>query len=628
MNCGFSFCVARMKSKMELKRDKKKFIRIIQKSNLDPLSQYRRQNIISQIHRSKVVQLLDINDFTPVESVGSGASSDVCLLVKKDDGKKFAGKFMKGEIGTKDFINEATILQSCSNACATIVNMVGIITTPKCLVLEFHKNGSLDEALREDNVKVKQGKDTEFPFLRRLGYILDVCKAVNQLHRENICHRDIAMRNLLLSDDKEHVVLTDFSLSRIVSSAIKRQSTLTTLVPTKSAPETFSKASSSVCGCQNFGRYYSLKSDIWSLGVTMFEILNKEELGDITEMDHLPSRFPKMELPSPKVFNRIQDLWILILRCWNERPDDRPQSWDVQEQMEIIVADPLYNGNEDDTYIRALSNGITAGSIFEDQRLASGYSQSQLPIDGSWMNTVYEDVGRAISESMKLESSISSFVLAEQESPESILPLMKKDFFRKLSSRIRRRDIGIERLARTGRLKNKQKQFKLDQIDNEYFNKNLLLPPGTPNQKKNTFSQHSRLKYLHSAKFPLRRNKSVPSTSDTRLVVGQGYKFLKKLESVSTMLSSSLSARFEDSVSTEKVKYCSPLSISFNSTATNIRYCKDRSFFNKPVTNLTSEEKPNTPSFLCAPATPNSDMPDGQPTPSELSDSPRFSAAV
>merc|ERR1712060_964233 len=273
---------------------------------------------------------------------------------------------------------------------------------------------------------------------------------------------------------------------------IKRQSTLTTLVPTKSAPETFSKASSSICGQTNFGRYYSLKSDIWSLGVTMYEIINKEELGDITEMDHLPIRFPTGQLPSAKIFNRIQDLWILILRCWNERPDDRPQSWDVQEQMEMLIDDPLYNGNEDDTYIRALGNGITVGSIFEDQRLASGYSWSQLPVAGSWMNAVYEDVGKTTSESIKLESSISSCALAEHG---SIMQWMSKDFVKKISSYIRRRDIGIVRLARTGRSKNKRKQFKLNLIYIESSSNNLSPPPGTPNQKKNTISQHFRPNY-------------------------------------------------------------------------------------------------------------------------------------
>merc|ERR1719320_711317 len=186
-------------------------------------------------------------------------------------------------------------MKSCSNACATVVNLVGIITMPKCLVLEYYVNGSLDIALRKDKLNMKRGqKESEFPFLRRLGYILDMCKAVNQLHQVNICHRDIAMRNLLLSDDKENVVLADFSLSRIVSSAIETQSTLTAIVPKKSPPETYRK--------NNWERHYSLKSDIWSLGVTMFEIIDKE-LDEFEDKEELPSGFSMQQLPPAGIFN-------------------------------------------------------------------------------------------------------------------------------------------------------------------------------------------------------------------------------------------------------------------------------------------------------------------------------------
>merc|ERR1719334_3049923 len=101
----------------------------------------------------------------------------------------------------------------------------------------------------------------------------------------------------------------------------------------------------------------------------MFEIIDKEELGDITEINRLP-RFPTERLPSKEVFNRIQDLWILILRCLNERPEDRPQSWDVQEQIETLIADPWNTGTENDNYIRAPFKGITRlDSSIDDQSL-------------------------------------------------------------------------------------------------------------------------------------------------------------------------------------------------------------------------------------------------------------------
>jgi len=159
------------------------------------------------------------------------------------------------------------------------------------------------------------------------------------------------MRNLLLSDDKKHVLLSDFSLSRVMNNALVRQSTLTTLVPANSAPETIKECNSLKCGRENCERYYSLKSDIWSLGVTIFEIIDKEELCDIDWGKNLPSGFSKERVPSTNVFNRMEDLWILILRCWNKRPQDRPYISCVQERIETLLADPLTVEIENEGYI-------------------------------------------------------------------------------------------------------------------------------------------------------------------------------------------------------------------------------------------------------------------------------------
>jgi len=584
-----------MKRKMAVRRDKKKFLRIIHKANVDPQNDFKKKSIISKIDRGSELDILKMKDFTPEESLGSGVSSDVCLLARKEDGQNFAGKFIKGEIGSKDFINEATILKSCSTACATIVNMVGIITTPKCLVLELHVNGSLDKALQKDNLNVERGKETEFPFLRRMDYILDMCKAVDHLHRENICHRDIAMRNLLLSDDKKHVILTDFSLSRVVSSAIKRQSTLTDLVPTKSAPETI-RQNSSESSLENWERYYSLKSDIWSLGVTMFEIIDKEELGDITERKDMPSRFPKERLPSTEIFNRMQDLWILILRCWSERPEDRPQSWDVEEQIEMLIADPFNVGNENDGYIRATR------STFTDQRSVSCYSQPGMPADRSWMDTVHEDELRLPSLNFQVESPSCS-MMRQQESRGSVMSWTQKDFFRKISSQVRRPDTITEGNTRKSQFNQKHRQFRS-------FDKHHLISSGAFSSR---IGQHLTPKNLQIMNFPSRRSKSDPALSNSSL---------KRLESASSVSSSSVRSQYEESIKSERVQYCSPLSGSFKSTATNIRYCKDRHFFEKLTPSAIGEEKPDSSDCLYAPDTPNSVGSDKCPAAIELSNSP------
>jgi len=226
------------------------------------------------------------------------------------------------------------------------VNLVGIMTSPKCLVLEFYENGSLDKVLHKDNLNVAQGMETEFPFMRRLHYIRDMCKAVTKLHKWNICHRDIAMRNLLLSNDKRRAILTDFTMSRTVSSALMRKSTFSAALPRESAPETLWKKS-------GLGKsYYSLKSDIWSLGVTISEIINKVELLDIDPGKDVPIVISKKWLPSSKEFNQVQGLWTLILRCLEKEPKNRPPSWEVLEKIEFFISDPLNIEMEDRNYIK------------------------------------------------------------------------------------------------------------------------------------------------------------------------------------------------------------------------------------------------------------------------------------
>jgi len=606
---------------MERRKDKRKFLQIIEKANVDPQNHYKKECIISQIDRGSRLEILEMKDFTPEESLGSGFCSDVCLLARKKDGKKFAGKFINGNIGSKDFINEATILKSCSTACATIVNLVGIITTPKCLVLELYVNGSLDKAFKNDNLNVDRGRETEFPFLCRLNYIRDMCKAVQHLHRENICHRDIAMRNLLLSDDKKHVILTDFSLSRIVSSAIQRQSTLTDLIPKKSAPETIRQSNCSKLGLENWETWYSLKSDIWSVGVTMFEIIDKEELRDIKDSKNMPSSFSTEWLPSTWVFNRMQDLWILILRCLSERPEDRPQSWDVQEQIEMLIADPWNIGNENDNYIRAPFKGITRiESTIDDQSLASYYSQAGISIDGSWKSTVYEDELRTPSGSLQLESHTSP-KLREQESLKDIIPLVMKEFFRKISSYARRRDLKDK--GKGGKLHFNIKQKRLGSFD-----KRPLLHSKAPSSSRHIFCQHLSSKHLQNFKLPLRRNQSDPNLSNSNVLNDKGSNFLKMIKAVSSLLSSSLTFQYEESVKNDKVQFCSPLSVSLKSTATNIRYCKDRGFFENIATNFIGEQKPNSPDYLYAPNTPDSEGEYDFTPASVLSDNPRFSIAL
>merc|ERR1719513_321617 len=84
-----------------------------------------------------------------------------------------------------------------------------------------------------------------------------------------------------------------------------------------------------------------------------------------------PHRVPSECLPSKSLFNRKDDLWWAILRCWNPNPEIRPHSWELQKWIGDVLENP-WNLNENEDYITRFSSSDTTNleSTYED-RIAS-----------------------------------------------------------------------------------------------------------------------------------------------------------------------------------------------------------------------------------------------------------------
>jgi len=521
----------------------------------------KRDKIISRIDGGAEIEL-DTKDFLIKELVGKGSISEVFLLERKTDKQKFAGKFFKVNVCTQEFIRETEIMKSCSVSCPSIVRMAGIFTTPMCLIMDYYVNGSLSDALLEDRKNVDLGKQTEYPFLRRLGFILDMCRAVTELHQKNICHRDIATRNLLLSDDKQHVLLADFSLSRVVASPYQKQSTLTAIVPTESAPETFGQNIKS-SGGKSDGRVYSLKSDIWSMGITMYEIIDKA-LCRGQNWKNLPSQLPKKCKPSKKVFDRIEDLWILILRCWRQRPEERPQSWDLEDRMQKLIDNPMNADIEQDCYITRFSDEKTnsAVSSYRLRGFSNCWSQSVLQTSSK----IWEQEQMLSSRSLRLGSPPST-ALTTPESTEILRNITKGPQIRMLPAGKKtweKRKQWHETSKGTTCEESSREHLKAN-MPRYSFNTNLSTPSLVRNSPYGKIDQ-------------INKNKSDPLNPNYNRKVNKGSKFLKRLGSLTTMFSTGTSLE-EIPITPGRVGYCSPLDISFKSSATNIAYCDGRRFF-------------------------------------------------
>ena len=192
------------------------------------------------------------------------------------------------------------------------------------LVMEYVPGQSLSELIR------KRGP---LSFVEARDIMRGVLRAVAHLHSLDVIHRDIKPGNILLRPDGE-AVLTDFGIAKFgwQQGETKTQAGLGT--PEYMSPE------------QVRGNSIDYRTDIWSLGITLFEMLTGKKpfaRGGETPAEYagVISRILGGELPDPRVYHAsVPDGAIRVIRTATGRtPDERFGS--VAEMLGALeVVDP------------------------------------------------------------------------------------------------------------------------------------------------------------------------------------------------------------------------------------------------------------------------------------------------
>jgi serine/threonine protein kinase len=193
-----------------------------------------------------------------------------------------------------------------------IVQFYGYCLNPRhCIVMEYMPNGSLYSVLKNK----KQSLDWTI----RIRIAIDIASGLAFLHQEHILHRDIKSLNVLL-DQSYRAKLTDFGLSKIkteTQSQSMAKETNKDAVGTVAwmAPELFERRG-----------IYTQKSDIYSLGITFWELASRKiPFSDASNPSLIPSWVSKGEREDiPK--DCPPKLASLIAVCWEALPDKRPDA--------------------------------------------------------------------------------------------------------------------------------------------------------------------------------------------------------------------------------------------------------------------------------------------------------------
>lgn len=191
-----------------------------------------------------------------LEKIGGGGMALVykakCRLLNRYVAVKILRpEFTEDEEFIKKFKRESQSAASLSHPNIVGIYDVGMEDSIYYIVMEYIKGQTLKEL-----IKSKGALGVEYA----TNIALQIASALEHAHMNHIVHRDIKSHNIMIKDDNT-VKVTDFGIARAVSS-----STITNTGNIIGSVHYFSPE-------QARGGYTDEKSDIYSLGVVMYELV-------------------------------------------------------------------------------------------------------------------------------------------------------------------------------------------------------------------------------------------------------------------------------------------------------------------------------------------------------------------
>jgi len=234
-----------------------------------------------------------------------------------------------------------TEVQALSTLCHPhIVQFIGCLKNAResSLVMELMDH-DLTDLLRMLGRKLDIGAVVDIT--------LQVAQGMRYLHDKRIVHRDLKAANILIKGVKKDggdlkkggwiAKLTDFGLARTKFASKESFNSQKHVGTTRwMAPELFKGLSKG--GRDKEPGHFPRKADVFSFGITCFEILTGElpysEQNNMKTLRQEVASGKRPELPDhcPKILRN------LICRCWDGHPDGRPEFSEICTVLKTLKA--------------------------------------------------------------------------------------------------------------------------------------------------------------------------------------------------------------------------------------------------------------------------------------------------
>jgi len=258
------------------------------------------------------------------EIIGEGGMANVYLATDLILDRDVAVKIMRENLSnSQDYIRrfnrEGYAASSLAHPNIVSIFDVGEENGNYFIVMEYVQGMTLKEYIQHF---------APIPMEKVVDIMKQLTSALTSAHRNQIVHRDIKPQNILINQHGE-VKITDFGIATAVSAATLTQTSTGMLGSVHYlSPE------------QAKGGFTSHKSDIYSLGIVMFELLTGRApfAGDSAvaiALKHLQS-----EMPSAKAWNSAipQSVENAVMRATAKDPNNRyPSAEAMYEDLETVL---------------------------------------------------------------------------------------------------------------------------------------------------------------------------------------------------------------------------------------------------------------------------------------------------
>ena len=318
-----------------------------------------------------------------ISKIGAGGMSDVYRAKDYKLNRFVAVKVLKAEFSeNKNFVAKFRV-EAQSAAALIHPNIVNVYDVGEenglyYIVMELVEGITLKHYIE---------KKLRLSFKEAISIAIQVSMGLEAAHDNHVIHRDVKPQNIIISKEGK-VKVTDFGIARAATSDTITSNVMGSVHYT--SPE------------QARGGYSDEKSDIYSLGIVLYEMLTGRVPFDGETTVAIAIKQIQEPMPNPR--NYVDDIPVsaeyIIYKCCEKNADRRYSS------MKELIADLKQSlVTPDDNFVRMVPSGGFNGAtkLINDEEIGRARKASRAAVD------MDEDILKAYEPSSRRKSRSSDF---------------------------------------------------------------------------------------------------------------------------------------------------------------------------------------------------------------------------